>query len=546
MIKSYWGITCDIYFNLFYHDFKIHLLAIAMKDTVGQILSGEFGEITIRQKGGEQLELGELLVSEGESKTILQVYNLLYGSQINRHSLELLSGLELEGHGADMGFMDPELRNYVLAQLKVLLTLNDSSARLAKGLPTFFSKIRRVVADDFSFLGSSENPLYVGDVRSGSKNLGIPIYLNGVDVLTHHVLIPATTGRGKSNLLRVIAYSAVDNDYCGMLILDPHDEYYRGPGNKTECGLKDHPRASEKLLHYSPDPEPGGRSLIIDYRQIKPWFFNGVLDLSDAQREAMMAFYKEDKEDWIKKILVSETYPKGVRAESVAVLARKLNLLGIGSSEDEVTCDGVFSTTAGKTTLDEISKSLESAKTVVINTSSFSGEIELLISSMVASKVFDRYKKHKETGAIRDKPAVSIVLEEAPRVLGKEVLRSGSNVFSSIAREGRKFKVGLIAITQLPSMIPREILANMNTKIILGIEMEPERSAIIESASQDLSKDSRNIASLDKGEAIISSNFAKFAIPITIPLFDKEFVSGRCKESEEENKQNTLDYSGFE
>ena len=60
----------------------------------------------------------------------------------------------------------------------------------------------------------------------------------------------------------------------------------------------------------------------------------------------------------------------------------------------------------------------------------------------------------------------------------------------------------------------------MNTKIILGLEMAPERQAVIESASQDLSADNRNIAALDKGEALITSNFTNFAIPVKIPLFD--------------------------
>jgi hypothetical protein len=59
----------------------------------------------------------------------------------------------------------------------------------------------------------------------------------------------------------------------------------------------------------------------------------------------------------------------------------------------------------------------------------------------------------------------------------------------------------------------------MNTKIILGLEMGPERQAIIESAAQDLSQDGRAIASLDRGEAIISSNFAPCALPVRIPLF---------------------------
>jgi len=43
---------------------------------------------------------------------------------------------------------------------------------------------------------------------------------------------------------------------------------------------------------------------------------------------------------------------------------------------------------------------------------------------------------------------------------------------------------------------------------------------MIESASQDLSTDDRAIASLDKGEAIVTSTFVPFALPIRIPFFD--------------------------
>ena len=106
--------------------------------------------------------------------------------------------------------------------------------------------------------------------------------------------------------------------------------------------------------------------------------------------------------------------------------------------------------------------------------------------------------------------------------MGQDTVEShGGNIYGTIAREGRKFKIGLIAITQLSSVIPRAILANMNTKIILGNEMSPERSAIINSASQDLSDDDRIIASLDKGEAIVSSVFTRFAIPIYTPEFER-------------------------
>jgi DNA helicase HerA-like ATPase len=166
--------------------------------------------------------------------------------------------------------------------------------------------------------------------------------------------------------------------------------------------------------------------------------------------------------------------------------------------------------------------SLEKGKIVVIDTSRLLDQAELLIGSIVANSIFRLYQQYKSEGTLEDKPVINIIIEEAPRVLGIDVLqRVGDNIYSIIAREGRKFKVGLTAITQLTSVIPREILANMNTKIILGNELESERKAIISSASQDLSTDDKNIASLDIGEAIVSSNFTKFAIPIQIPDFNE-------------------------
>lgn len=146
------------------------------------------------------------------------------------------------------------------------------------------------------------------------------------------------------------------------------------------------------------------------------------------------------------------------------------------------------------------------------------GEAEILVGSIIAGAIFRRYQRYKAENRLRRKPVIGIIIEEAPRVLGKEVIENqGHNIYSTIAREGRKFNIGLVAITQLVSLIPRTILANMNTKIILGNEMAQERAEIIASASQDLSDDNRTIASLDKGEAIVSSIFTKFAVPVKIP-----------------------------
>jgi len=53
-------------------------------EVVGQIISGNYGSLLVRQKSGQPLELGELLVCENSNSCdILQVFNLKYASQIS-------------------------------------------------------------------------------------------------------------------------------------------------------------------------------------------------------------------------------------------------------------------------------------------------------------------------------------------------------------------------------------------------------------------------------------------------------------------------------
>lgn len=501
-------------------------------EIVGSVVYGKHGAIMIRQKSETQIELGDLLVVEQAdgAYSLLQVYNLRYGSQIPETNLEMISGMKLEGFRAELDFLEPTLRNYILAMVKSIAKIKDNKAYLNKTLPQFMSSVRSIKKSDLNFLEAPKNPIYLGNVRSGSKLLDVEVRLDGIEVLTHHILIPATTGRGKSNLLKVLLWEVINKDYCGILVLDPHDEYY----GRHKKGLKDHPDAKENVTYYSPRPLPGSISLVFDYKSIKPWHFRGVIDFSPAQRQAMSVAYNNYKEKWLSAILKGEEIPF-VNQGTIAVLRRKIDtVLGLYLADDGTiqSRSKVFDKILGSRTIKDIMDQLESGKKVIIDTSSFTDELELLIGSIIINDIFNNYRRYKLEGNFDQKPVISIVVEEAPRVLSQEVLKSGRNIFSIIAREGRKFKVGLIAITQLTSIIPRTVLANMNTKIILGNELSSEREAIIQSASQDLSSDDQNIASLDKGEAIISSNFTKFAIPIKIPYFEdyiKKYTQTKLK-----------------
>lgn len=492
------------------------------REVAGQVVGGKIGSILVRQKSDQNIELGDLLVADSEidgSFLLLKVIDLLYGSQIPDNIRQLAAGLKLEGYSENIDFMDPKLRNYVVAVIKPIARISKDSdeVRIPKSMPSFFSSVRFATKSDLSFLSVPSNPVYLGKVRSGSKVLDVDVYLSGDELFTHHILIPATTGRGKSNLLKVILWNLLDHGKFGILVLDPHDEYFGRDGQ----GLKDHPNARKNLVYYTSHAPVGANTLIVNLEALAPDHFDGIVTFTDAQEDAISDYYRAHGSNWIEQIVLG-TPMQGVATGTLRVLQRKIRTsLGVREKDGRLVCGTeVFSTEAGKSTVEAIVKSLENGKVVIIDTSRLSDDAELLIGSIIANEILDAHKELKANGRLAEQSPVSIVIEEAPRVLSTESMEQSSNIYSTIAREGRKFKVGLVAVTQLTSIIPRMVLTNMNTKIILGNEMVTERHAIIDSAAQDLSEEDKTIASLDKGEALVSSIFTKFAIPIYTPRFD--------------------------
>ncbi|MFB5632956.1 MAG: ATP-binding protein [Nitrosopumilus sp.] len=503
---------------------------------VGQVVGGSFGDIVIRQKAGTNLEIGDLMVSEENgSFLILQVFSLEFGSQIQDKMQQMMSGVNLEQGVVDAQFYEPDFVNYVLARIKPLARVykENNDVKIPKSLPSFFNKLRLITKEDLKFLQKEKDSVFVGYIRSGSKIIKeAEVWLPAEDVFSHHMLIPATTGRGKSNLVKTILWSVLDTNKVGALVLDAHDEYF----GRTGIGLKLHPRAKDNLMYYTPsNPPVGANRLTINLQSIRPEHFEGIVDFSDPQFQAIRMAFRQHRKNWIRELMLTDAVDAGMEnnsqsrgefaAATMMVVQRKLRLL-LSLEKDE---EGVVfsrhevfdSTTKGLTTVDDIVKDIEQGKVVVLDTSRLGDEAELLVGNIIASKLLEKYKDAKASGELDRKPVATIVIEEAPRVIGVDVLTTrNDNIYSTIAKEGRKFKVGLTAITQLSSVIPKTILANMNTKIILGNEMKQEREAIIASASQDLSEDDKNIASLDKGEAIITSIFVPFAMPIKIPLFE--------------------------
>ena len=114
----------------------------------------------------------------------------------------------------------------------------------------------------------------------------------------------------------------------GVLVLDAHDEYY----GRHELGLKDHQNAKEKLRYYSSDAPVGSNTLLINIRTIAPEHFEGIVNFTEAQKQAIWLFSNTFRENWIERIVLSDVgeFEGLVQDTTLAVLQRKLRTsLGI-------------------------------------------------------------------------------------------------------------------------------------------------------------------------------------------------------------------------
>ena len=97
----------------------------------------------------------------------------------------------------------------------------------------------------------------------------------------------------------------------------------------------------------------------------------------------MHAYYREYGQKWIESVILEKPLNIEFNAATVNVLKRKiLGLLGLDFKQNQVFCNGVFDLSSGESTVKDICSLLEQGKMVIVDTSEFSGELELLIGNI--------------------------------------------------------------------------------------------------------------------------------------------------------------------
>lgn len=107
------------------------------------------------------------------------------------------------------------------------------------------------------------------------------------------------------------------------------------------------------------------------------------------------------------------------------------------------------------------------------------------------------------TGVGRASP-VLIVLEEAHRYLGETASALTRSSANKIAREGRKYGIGLMLVTQRPTELPETALAQCGTLISLRLSNTSDQGSIRAALPDSVTGLAAVLPSLRTGEAIVT------------------------------------------
>ena len=147
----------------------------------------------------------------------------------------------------------------------------------------------------------------------------------------------------------------------------------------------------------------------------------------------------------------------------------------------------------------------------------------------------------------RQRPLL-VVMEEAHRYLGRENASVARDAVQRIVKEGRKFGIGAMIVSQRPSEIDDTILSQCGTFISLRLSNSADRSKVQAALPDSLSGIVDSLPVLRTGEAVITGEAAQLPVRcrITLPEEGKRPTSEDPLVSESWSKQRGIeDYSAM-
>ncbi|ENN95584.1 hypothetical protein J422_07017, partial [Methanocaldococcus villosus KIN24-T80] len=394
--------------------------------------------------------------------------------------------------------------NYIMGKIKILGDINNDL------------KLPRVPPKPGLAIYKADNSILKRVFANGHIKIGklitrddVDIYLDVNKLCSRHLAILAMTGMGKSNTVAVLL-KELNKLNATVLVFDVHGEY-----RNLEC-------YEFKMDKY----------IISPYVNIYQISEDELCDLADVdpkatkQRAYIKRAIKEIKEensendfsdakDYIKAIIErledyrsSEEYKRDEGSLLTAIF-RLENFLNF--KKKIITLH-----------YNPVNHIREHCINIMPMEELDENDIDIIISYVAKQVLEDRKRIIIEKGRDFAKP-IFLIFEEAHLIIPSNRETRAKYYLSRIAREGRKFGVGLCLVSQRPKTLDPETLSQCSNLIISKL-IEPHDQKHVQMASESLSEDlMKHLTSLNIGEAIILGPCIKIPALVKIDKFNGEY-----------------------
>ncbi len=309
-----------------------------------------------------------------------------------------------------------------------------------------------------------------------TMNPKLPVMFDIHNLVSRRSVVFARAGYGKSNLIKFLVAELYrdppkteNGRNVGTLIFDADGEYFWPDTVRNRPGLCDVPQLQDKLIVFTnrqpPSPYYGSwkaGEVRLDIRDLPARDVIGIAISSERQTQQNVLKLKAlSSSSWRQLVDLIETqglqasdndvgrllgYPPAQIANSAAEIgAARSNMFGVVRTLHDPNSHVLSGTLAG----------LQRGGVVVLDISLLSSGAGNMLAGLVLRRIFS-HNQENFTGGQPIIPTI-MVLEEAQSVLGRNLDEGGP--FVEWVKEGRKYDLGAILITQQPGSMSPELLS---------------------------------------------------------------------------------------
>jgi len=448
-------------------------------------------------------------------------------------------------------------------------TIGEHFERGVSQFPTIDDEVHLVTAEDLRIIygeTAGDDHLEIGHIASSS---GIAGGLGLNKLLTRHCAVVGSTGSGKSNMVGVLLEALANPNLpsARVLVIDPHGEYASSVGTSGRVFRVTPESTDEQRLFVPFWALPFDEFCDIALGQMQPGAESAVRDEVTARKMAAAAHLRQrppeeavtadspipfcirqlwfDLDDYERRTLADRTtgraavlvrpgnpdtllsniYPDPATGNTAPFvgprrgISRQLEVLRSRLSDGRFRFlfspgDRLTPTEDGSINgdLHELAASWvgHDRPITVLDVSGLPSEVRGAIIGTTLRIVYDLLFWSGDLPIAGKQQPLLIVLEEAHLYLPEGTKSAAHRTVTKIAKEGRKYGVGLLVVTQRPSEIDHTVLSQCGTLVSLRLTNSGDRSVVAAAMPDDLAGLSSMLPALRTGEALVVGE----AVPI--------------------------------